>query len=1493
MSSGMWRTKIFLVLSTIFFCLVFSHFSQAAPVLKTSQPLPREILIELSLDGLGITTLVEEGGTYHQVIIQGFGLGGETGRPELPFRGMFFEIPYGVEPKGKVLKQEWKSFKVDHPIYPRQPLQRVSPNPPPIFTMDRNFYQTSHWSPSVIFSISNPGYLRGRRIVFVQIYPVQYNPAKGEVRYTQVLKIKINLLGKIEPFGEARKARLYAPGFNTLSSRLLDNYDQANLDLEDRSHPRRVLSQEGQEGFAVAESPHTDYLIIVDSSLKPAIQPLAEWITRKGYTTRMATVGDSPEDDLGRSFPQIQGFLQDAYDTWTPAPSFVLLVGDQNLVPSNTDSFPFAYDNANLSDFPYSLMDGDIFADLVLGRLPVENAAELTTVVNKILKYDRYPDTGSWYKNVLLATTYRDASTPCKEELHNVETSIYMTEALSSSTVAGMTVSHALSSVYNTYGLPPSPTCPEYYYRDYAFTHCLLPHGYWNGPPYPPFPMLAWVKNLFVPRSVASQMLKDQINSGVGMVQYYWHSSTSSWLEPQLGIPNINSLSNGDKTPVVLSMGCSTGAFDSASDCMAEAFLKKSGGGAVGIVAATRGTYTRITDMLINGIHTGLWPNYDPGHTGSLYPNSYRPAENLNFGKYYMWKYFQSEPNPPTLPGRLQEIEYHFRVFHWFGDPLMMIRTEAPHALVVSHAPTIPSNASSFPVNVDQEGARVALVQNWRVLGVAEPAGGIAVVPLDPPLRADTVYLTITGFNAIPYETALAVALTSDGIVSWDKESYGIYDPAGILLGDLDLAGSHTLAVHVWSSSHPALVPVALTEDAVHQGYFAGEVILSLDLPTVEGDTILVEYLDANDGQGGVDVFKLAEASISPSLIYRFALNSDPGWTKEGGWAYGKPQGLGSSPGDPTSGETGTKVYGYNLSGDYPDNLAGTESLITTPINLQLYDHVRLRFWRWLVVQSSNSDHASLEVSKDGSNWVPVWGNPATQISDSAWTQVEYDLSAVADDQRAVYLRWGMGPTDGSITYPGWNLDDIELWGHRLRDSDADGLSDFFESGFCTDPHNPDTDGDALSDGQEYNSSGTNPCLMDTDGDGMDDGWEVNYAACVDPLVGDSLADPDADLLSNLFEYQQGLDPCVSYACQDGLDNDGDGLTDLADPGCSSSADPSELGVNQCDDNLDNDGDGLKDYPEDPDCSSVADISEGLDSDGDNLPDSWENLYGCMQANTADGLLDYDLDSLSNEEEFSWVTDPCAPDTDGDLMGDQWEVFYRACLDPLTANGLEDPDADGLANVQEYFNDVDANVSDPCDGTKPRQGAPGAGYFGDADGNLVIGVPDLNIINLQLNGRHPDYSRVFPPDPIVQDLDGNLVIGVPDKNLISLILNGKLTDYITGSPTELSLVAPIGGATVSVGDTVRIKVKLTKDLTKPRAGFGVVFTIVSGAGTLLGGEGISGSGRYDLTALDGVAQMVVRADAAGTILVHVELPYDGEVHTRQVTMPDVPIDVLP
>jgi hypothetical protein len=77
--------------------------------------------------------------------------------------------------------------------------------------------------------------------------------------------------------------------------------------------------------------------------------------------------------------------------------------------------------------------------------------------------------------------------------------------------------------------------------------------------------------------------------------------------------------------------------------------------------------------------------------------------------------------------------------------------------------------------------------------------------------------------------------------------------------------------------------------------------------------------------------------------------------------------------------------------------------------------------------------------------------------------------------------------------------------------------------------------------------------------------------------------------------------------CDDGLDNDLDGLVDFpADPGCSSGSDTSEHSASLvCDDGLDNDGDGFTDDPADPGCFSVTSAIEnprcqdGIDNDSD------------------------------------------------------------------------------------------------------------------------------------------------------------------------------------------------------------------------------------------------------------------------------------------------------
>jgi uncharacterized repeat protein (TIGR01451 family) len=172
---------------------------------------------------------------------------------------------------------------------------------------------------------------------------------------------------------------------------------------------------------------------------------------------------------------------------------------------------------------------------------------------------------------------------------------------------------------------------------------------------------------------------------------------------------------------------------------------------------------------------------------------------------------------------------------------------------------------------------------------------------------------------------------------------------------------------------------------------------------------------------------------VSPPQVLFFPLDTDPGWSRQGPWAFGQPAGLGGSlhgyP-DPTGGATGSNVFGINLSGDYSTALGGPYYLKAGPFNFSGYTGVALRFQRWLNTDYPPFVYATIEISTNGTTWSGIWTNGPDETADDDWSSVYYDLSTYADNQTNVYVRWGhyVGAS-GAYAYSGWNIDDVEFLG--------------------------------------------------------------------------------------------------------------------------------------------------------------------------------------------------------------------------------------------------------------------------------------------------------------------------------------------------------------------------------------------------------------------------------------------------------------------------------
>ena len=220
---------------------------------------------------------------------------------------------------------------------------------------------------------------------------------------------------------------------------------------------------------------------------------------------------------------------------------------------------------------------------------------------------------------------------------------------------------------------------------------------------------------------------------------------------------------------------------------------------------------------------------------------------------------------------------------------------------------------------------------------------------------------------------------------------------------------------------------------------------------------------------------------------------------------------------------------------------------------------------------------------------------------------------------------------------------------------------------------------------------------VDNDGDGLIDRADP---ACTDPEGDDEAADPAIE------------------QCRNGEDDDGDGLIDLADRGCGSARDDDESddpALPACSNALDDDDDGFTDYPADPGCGSIGDDDE-TNTGGPTLPQC-----GDGQDNDGDGridLADPGCSSVADPRESDPETPPACfngldDDDDGVIdfpleagcssAGDEDEADPD--LPPACGNGLDD-DGDGRVDYPE----------DP--------GCAGIGDRDEVDGELLPACAD-------------------------------------------------------------------------------------------------------------------------------------------------------------------------
>ncbi len=497
------------------------------------------------------------------------------------------------------------------------------------------------------------------------------------------------------------------------------------------------------------------YLIIAADAYVDQLADLVAWKTQLGYEVHLATISET-----GSSRESIRSYLQNAYDTWTHPPEYLLLVGDVDDVPTGDVG-------ERVTDHIYACLHGDdVVSDLYVGRFAVESTQDVLLQVAKTVGYESSPDTlssgGAWFSRALLVAGNVGSTTP-------EATSQWIGDRLLET------------------GYTDAYTC---------FTKADDCEG--------------------------GAEITGAVNYGVGMVTYRgWAYGDNGWHKPFYTVDEIPTLANGWQLPVVFSIVCHTGNYGRTDgDCFGEVWMKtgsveEPAGGVAFVGTGEHWSHSRWNDAMALGLSSAF---VDDGQRqmGPILvgmKNSLLPRFPTEIDLYDAHGVLLEE-----------SVAYYNYIYNLLGDPSLQVWTAKPQALAVVHPASIAEGANFIEVEVQGAvsgtpiaGASIALCQEGSA-GL-EPIGyattgtdGTATVPIAA-VSSNPITLTVSGEDLYPWQVEIAMEQVSQSLVCTGAAPAG---GATLLPGatvDLDLevenTGSQALSLVAGTVTAPETVTLA------------------------------------------------------------------------------------------------------------------------------------------------------------------------------------------------------------------------------------------------------------------------------------------------------------------------------------------------------------------------------------------------------------------------------------------------------------------------------------------------------------------------------------------------------------------------------------------------------------------------------------------------------------------------------------------------------------